>query len=109
MLPSKSATARRGATAAAQLNCASRARAETMHERIISVRTPAGEMETFITYPEEGGPFAPVLIYMDFWGVREELFDIARRVGTVGLTAWCRTSTTARDGSGMNGATRRTR
>jgi carboxymethylenebutenolidase len=55
-----------------------------MHERIISVRTPAGEMEIFITYPEEGGPFAPVLIYMDFWGVREELFDIARRVGTVG-------------------------
>ena len=31
-----------------------------MHERIISVRTPAGEMEIFITYPEEGGPFAPV-------------------------------------------------
>ena len=55
-----------------------------MHERIISVRTPAGEMETFITQPEDGGPFPPVVIYMDFWGVREELFDIARRVGTVG-------------------------
>jgi len=41
-------------------------------------------METFITHPEEGGPFPPVVIYMDFWGLREELFDIARRVGTVG-------------------------
>ena len=41
-------------------------------------------METFITHPEEGGPFPAVIIYMDFWGVREELFDIARRVGTVG-------------------------
>ena len=41
-------------------------------------------METFITHPEQDGPFPAVVIYMDFWGVREELFDIARRVGTVG-------------------------
>jgi carboxymethylenebutenolidase len=41
-------------------------------------------MEAFITHPQEGGPFPAVVIYMDFWGLREELFDIARRVGTVG-------------------------
>ena len=41
-------------------------------------------METFVTHPEEGGPFPAVVIYMDIWGVREELFDIARRVATVG-------------------------
>ena len=41
-------------------------------------------METFVTHPEEGGPFPAVVIYMDFWGLREELFDIARRVGMVG-------------------------
>ena len=55
-----------------------------MHERIVPVPTTAGKMETFITQPEEGSPFPAVVIYMDFWGVREELFDIARRVGTVG-------------------------
>jgi carboxymethylenebutenolidase len=41
-------------------------------------------METFITHPEQDGPFPAVIIYMDIWGVREELFEIARRVGTVG-------------------------
>lgn len=41
-------------------------------------------MEAFVTHPEEDGPFPAVLIYMDIWGVREELYDIARRVGTVG-------------------------
>src|SRR5256885_15640426 len=55
-----------------------------MRERTIAIPTQAGQMETFITQPEDGGPFPPVVIYMDFWGVREELFDIARRVGTVG-------------------------
>ncbi|HEX3865078.1 MAG TPA: dienelactone hydrolase family protein [Stellaceae bacterium] len=55
-----------------------------MRDRTVAIPTAAGKMETFITHPEEGGPFPPVIIYMDFWGLREELFDIARRVGTVG-------------------------
>jgi carboxymethylenebutenolidase len=55
-----------------------------MHDRTVAIPTRAGQMETFITHPKEGGPFPAVVIYMDFWGVREELFDIARRVGTVG-------------------------
>jgi len=55
-----------------------------MLDRTVAVPTPSGPMETFITHPEEGGPFPAVVIYMDFWGLREELFDIARRVGTVG-------------------------
>jgi carboxymethylenebutenolidase len=55
-----------------------------MHDRTVAIPTLAGPMETFITHPEAGGPFPPIVIYMDFWGVREELFDIARRVGTVG-------------------------
>ena len=41
-------------------------------------------METFVTHPEQDGPFPAVILYMDIWGVREELFEIARRVGTVG-------------------------
>ena len=55
-----------------------------MRERTVAVPTEDGQMETFITHPEEDAPFPAVVLYMDFWGVREELFDIARRVGTVG-------------------------
>lgn len=41
-------------------------------------------MDTFITHPRGAGPFPAVILYMDIWGVREELFDIARRIATVG-------------------------
>src|SRR5215210_5297602 len=55
-----------------------------MIDRLIDVATPEGPMDTFIAYPEGNGPFPAVVIYMDFWGFREELFDIVRRVATVG-------------------------
>src|SRR6266511_137505 len=55
-----------------------------MHERFLDIGTGSGRMPTFVTYPEHDGPFPAVIIYMDIWGVREELFEIARRVGTVG-------------------------
>ena len=42
-----------------------------MRERTVAIPTQAGQMETFITHPNEGGPFPAVVIYMDFWGVRE--------------------------------------
>lgn len=41
-------------------------------------------MTTFVTHPEEGGPFPVVLFYMDAPGKREELHDMARRLGTAG-------------------------
>jgi carboxymethylenebutenolidase len=41
-------------------------------------------MNTFITHPEEGGPHPVVFFYMDAPGKREELHDMARRLGTVG-------------------------
>ena len=41
-------------------------------------------MDAFVTHPEEGGPFPAVIVYMDIWGLREELFDVARRIATVG-------------------------
>src|SRR2546425_12793999 len=56
-----------------------------MEERFVEIATPSGRMETFVTHPEQDGPFPAVIVYMDIWGVREELFEIARRVGTVGL------------------------
>jgi carboxymethylenebutenolidase len=55
-----------------------------MRERLAGIATADGTMETFITHPEEGGPFPAVVVYMDIWGVREELYDVARRIGTVG-------------------------
>src|SRR6185312_16493457 len=39
---------------------------------------------TFITHPERGGPFPVVIFYMDAPAIREELRDMARRLGTSG-------------------------
>ncbi|MGA3400622.1 MAG: dienelactone hydrolase family protein [Acetobacteraceae bacterium] len=44
-------------------------------------------METFICHPERGGPFPAVLLLMDAPGIREELRDMTRRLGTVGYYA----------------------
>ena len=55
-----------------------------MHERMLDLATPDGAMDMFVTHPEEGGPFPAVVVFMDIWGLREELFDIARRIATVG-------------------------
>src|ERR1700744_1878855 len=55
-----------------------------MKEDTIDIPTTAGRMETFITRPEQAGPFHAVILFMDVWGVREGLFDLARRVATVG-------------------------
>ena len=58
-----------------------------MHERTLEVRTADGIMPTFVTRPEEGGPFPPVILFMDAPGIREELRDMARRIATVGYYA----------------------
>jgi carboxymethylenebutenolidase len=55
-----------------------------MIEKSLDIATADGEMETFICCPERGGPFPAVLLLMDAPGVREELRDMARRLGTVG-------------------------
>lgn len=48
----------------------------------LDVPTHDGAMNTFITHPEEGGPFPVVVFLMDAPGKREELHDMARRLGT---------------------------
>lgn len=55
-----------------------------MIEEHAEIQTKDGSMNSFITYPDEGGPFPIVLFYMDAPGKREELHDMARRIGTVG-------------------------
>ena len=55
-----------------------------MIDRDIDIQTRSGAMNTFITHPEEGGPHPVVLYLMDAPGKREELHDMARRLGTAG-------------------------
>lgn len=50
----------------------------------LDIATADGVMNTFITHPEQGGPYPVVLFYMDALGKREELHDMARRLGTAG-------------------------
>ena len=55
-----------------------------MIDQEIDIDTPDGSMNTFITRPESSGPFPTILFLMDAPGKREELHDMARRLGTVG-------------------------
>lgn len=55
-----------------------------MIEQILDIATKDGAMETFICRPERGGPYPAVFLLMDAPGIREELYDMARRLGTVG-------------------------
>lgn len=55
-----------------------------MREEKIDITTADGVMSTFLVQPDTGGPFAPVVLFMDVWGIREQLFDLARHIATVG-------------------------
>lgn len=55
-----------------------------MIERTVEISTRDGAMSTFVTHPEDGAPHPVVVVYMDAPGIREELRDFARRIGTVG-------------------------
>jgi carboxymethylenebutenolidase len=55
-----------------------------MIERQIRIATQDGEMNTFICHPERGGPHPAILFLMDAPGIREELRDMVRRLGSVG-------------------------
>ncbi|HEY2780688.1 MAG TPA: dienelactone hydrolase family protein [Steroidobacteraceae bacterium] len=55
-----------------------------MIERQIEIVTPDGRMNTFICHPERNGPHPAIIFFMDAPGIREELRDMARRLGTVG-------------------------
>ena len=54
-----------------------------MQERIAEIPTADGKMDTFIVHSTENGPVPAIVAYFDIWGVREELFDIARRLETL--------------------------
>src|ERR1700693_1902163 len=55
-----------------------------MKEKILDIPTQDGAIDTFVCHPERGGPYPPILFLMDAPGIREELYDMARRLATVG-------------------------
>jgi len=55
-----------------------------MTEKELDIETPDGLMNTFITYPDEGGPYPVALFLMDAMGKRNELHDMARRLAGAG-------------------------
>ena len=55
-----------------------------MSERQIDIQTADGRMDAFVTHPDEGGPFPAVIVLMDIWGLREELFDVRAAIAVVG-------------------------
>jgi carboxymethylenebutenolidase len=58
-----------------------------MNEFGVNLPTTDGQMECFIVQPDGGQPAPPVIIYMDVLGIREELFDFARRLASQGYFA----------------------
>ena len=55
-----------------------------MIDEMIDIETADGAMATFTSRPDRDGPFAPVFILMDAPGIREELYDMGRRLASVG-------------------------
>jgi len=53
-------------------------------EKEVQVVTKHGLMPSFVAYPDSGGPFSPIILYMDAPGIREELRNMARRIAKAG-------------------------
>ena len=53
-------------------------------EKEVQVVTKHGLMPSFVAYPDSGGPFVPIILYMDAPGIREELRNMARRIAKAG-------------------------
>lgn len=54
-----------------------------MIEAELLIETDGGAMQTFICHPERGS-HPVIILYMDAFGIREELRNFARRLGTAG-------------------------
>jgi len=55
-----------------------------MDEKEMRIRTPDGEMTTFVVHPEGAGPFPVAVLYMDGVGYREQIRENARRFAADG-------------------------
>ena len=55
-----------------------------MNEELVNIDTDDGVMPTFTCWPNGEGPFPSVVFYMDAPAIREELYDMARRIAADG-------------------------
>ena len=55
-----------------------------MIEQTLDIVTKEGAMETFVVHPDRGA-HPPVLMLMDAPGIRQELYDMARRLAATGF------------------------
>jgi len=55
-----------------------------LHGYEVPLETEDGVMPTFVTWPKTGGPFPPVIFYMDAPGMREELRNMSRYIAEQG-------------------------
>ena len=58
-----------------------------MTDFLVDIPTPHGLMNTFVAKPNQPGRHPVVLFYMDAFGVREELYEMARRIASLGYMA----------------------
>jgi carboxymethylenebutenolidase len=52
--------------------------------KAVEIPAPDGMMDGYVAHPDGDGRFALVVLFMDIWGLREELFAIARQVAARG-------------------------
>ena len=55
-----------------------------MNEELVNIDTDDGVMPTFTCWPDSEAPFPAVVFYMDAPAIREELYDMARRIASEG-------------------------
>ena len=57
---------------------------DAVNEEHVDIQTDDGIMPTFTCWPNGEGPFPSVVFYMDAPAIREELYDMARRIAADG-------------------------
>lgn len=50
----------------------------------IDLETPEGTLDCYVFTPKGAGPWPPVIVYMDAFGVRQNLFSMAQRLASHG-------------------------
>lgn len=56
-------------------------------DRHVDIATAVGSMDTFIARPAGDATVPLVIVFMDIWGVRQQLFEIAARIASQGYCA----------------------
>ncbi len=59
-----------------------------MFEQEIAIDAPQTQMTVFMAWPEGADTLPGVIVYMDVFGLREEIFDFARRFASEGYAAF---------------------